>query len=65
MKQRYLGHFLMLYIANKRDKLRERYGLRGCYVVGHVGTFLPVKNHKFILEVFRTVHAKKKMPDWF
>lgn len=37
---------------SKRQEIRERYGLNGRYVVGHVGHFNPAKNHEKILEVF-------------
>lgn len=40
---------------NSRDALRKRLGLEGKFVVGHVGRFVPVKNHAFLLEVFKEI----------
>ena len=34
-----------------RQKYRSELGLEDKFVIGHVGSFLPVKNHKFLLEV--------------
>ncbi|MGI6441732.1 MAG: glycosyltransferase [Peptoniphilaceae bacterium] len=36
-----------------RKKTREQLGLNNKIVYGHVGAFLPVKNHKFLLEIFK------------
>lgn len=46
------------YDAEKAEKLRRESGLEGCFVVGHIGRFDPVKNHAFILEVFREIAAR-------
>jgi len=35
-----------------RKKIRKKLGLKNKFVLGHVGTFLPVKNHSFIIDVF-------------
>ena len=35
-----------------RSTIRTKFGCEGKDVIGHVGSFLPVKNHKFMLEVF-------------
>ena len=40
----------------KRRALRKKMGLEGRLVLGHVGRFNEVKNHRFLLEVFREVH---------
>jgi len=52
-----IGKFL--FQQEKRLKIREALNLRDSFVVGHVGTFLPVKNHLFILEVFKRLISKK------
>lgn len=39
----------------KREKAREELGLTNEFVVGHVGHFMPVKNHQFIIDVFNEV----------
>ena len=36
----------------KRDELRLKLGLKGKFVVGHVGRFMKQKNHEFLIEVF-------------
>lgn len=38
--------------------VRERFGLTGKFVVGHVGRLTPAKNHRFLIEVFRAVYAR-------
>ncbi|MBE7011639.1 MAG: glycosyltransferase family 1 protein [Ruminococcaceae bacterium] len=39
-----------------KDGLREKYGIpKDAYVVGHVGRFVPIKNHEFIIDVFNEV----------
>lgn len=39
-----------------RPELQRRLGIpRGRIVLGHVGRFVPVKNHEFLLEVFHSV----------
>lgn len=37
-----------------RESVRTQYGIQGL-LLGHVGNFLEVKNHRFILEIFRSV----------
>ena len=36
-----------------RELLRRTYNWQGCKVIGHVGYFSEVKNHRWIIEVFR------------
>lgn len=37
----------------RRERMRERLGIEpSTLVVGHVGRFVPVKNHEFVVEVF-------------
>lgn len=38
-----------------RNEIREKIGLEGKFVVGHVGRFAYPKNHKFIIEVFEEI----------
>lgn len=40
------------FYPEERIKLRYRYGLANSYVVGHVGRFLPSKNHSFLIDIF-------------
>lgn len=46
------------YDEGKAEKLRRESGLEGCFVVGHIGRFDPVKNHGFVLDVFREIAAR-------
>lgn len=39
-----------------RNHIRKTSGLEGLKVVGHIGAFLPVKNHKFIVDVIEKAH---------
>ncbi len=48
------------FCAKKRDILREQYGFEGRKVIGHVGYFSVVKNHRWIIEVFRSLLEKDK-----
>ena len=41
-----------------RSRYRRELKLDGRYVIGHVGRFYDVKNHKFLLEVFQKVREK-------
>lgn len=44
------------YNNSHRQQQRERYGITGdCFVLGHVGRFHEIKNHKKIIEVFYEV----------
>lgn len=47
--------------AEARDRIREQLHCENKILIGHVGAFLPVKNHRFILEVFKTL--KRKLPN--
>ena len=43
----------------KRRALRRELGLEGRMVIGHVGRFMEVKNHRFLLEVFQKIHERQ------
>lgn len=38
-----------------RDSLREKYDLKNDVVIGHVGRFHPVKNHKFVVDIVKNM----------
>lgn len=38
-----------------RDKMRKKYQLDNEIIIGHVGSFLEQKNHKFLIKVFREI----------
>lgn len=46
--------------VQQRAELRRTQNLSEHFVVGHVGRFAPAKNHGFLLEVFREIHARCK-----
>lgn len=41
--------------STKRESIRKEYGIENHLVFGHVGSFTPVKNHKFIIDVFNEI----------
>lgn len=41
-----------VYNEKIRLEIRKELGLESAFVIGHVGRFVPVKNHAFLLEVF-------------
>jgi len=51
------------YIFNPdiRKRMREKLRINECFVIGHVGRFVPAKNHVFILDIFS--HFLKKVPN--
>lgn len=42
-----------------RDAMRRELGLGSALTVGHVGRFMPEKNHTFLLEAFAAVHRRR------
>ena len=44
-----------------REFVREKYKLKDLFVVGHVGVFLPFKNHIFLVDIFHEI--KKRQPN--
>lgn len=45
------------YSPERRALWRQKLGLEDRFVVGHVGRFEKVKNHAFLLEIFRELYA--------
>ena len=43
-----------------RERVRAAEGLEHKFVIGHVGGFRPVKNHRFIIELFARIAEKRK-----
>ena len=41
-----------------RDVIRKQNGWENCKVIGHVGSMIEEKNHKYILEVFKNLHKR-------
>ena len=44
---------------NDKSKLKQIYGLQDSFVVGNVSRLVLAKNHKFLLEVFKEIKARK------
>jgi glycosyltransferase involved in cell wall biosynthesis len=44
-----------------RETYREKLGLDGCFVLGHVGRFVYQKNHDLLINIFREVY--RSMPN--
>lgn len=47
------------YNSQVRLKMRKALNLEGSFVIGHVGRFNEMKNHSFVLEVFKEVCKKR------
>lgn len=43
-----------------RNDLRKKMNIEGKFVIGHIGAFLPVKNHEFIIDVFSEVYKNNQ-----
>ena len=41
-----------------REEVREELDINGKFVIGNVGGFVPLKNHDFLIDVFKKVHDK-------
>ena len=51
---------LFAYDTSVAQKLRAKYELEDKFVVGHVGRFDAVKNHAFLIDVFREIVKRKE-----
>ncbi len=47
------------YSIDIREKIRCEFSLRDETVIGHIGRFMPVKNHRFILNVYKAIRNKQ------
>ena len=41
-----------------RNKVRQKYGIRGKFCVGHVGRFMNQKNHNYLIDIFEEIKRK-------
>jgi glycosyltransferase EpsF len=41
-----------------RNKVKENLQLSGKFIIGHVGRFMPQKNHTFLIDIFAEVYKK-------
>lgn len=46
------------YKKEEKDKVKREFNLKNEIIVGHIGNFLPVKNHKFLIEIFKQYNKK-------
>lgn len=46
---------LFKYDVKARNEVRNELSLVNSYVIGHIGRFEPVKNHRFIIKVFKQI----------
>jgi len=46
-----------LFNKQKREEIRKKYDLNDSFVIGHIGHFEPVKNHKFIIDLFEKIYS--------
>ena len=51
---------LFAFSAERRAKARESLGLDGKLVLGHIGRFVPQKNHKMLMEIFSAVKSQRR-----
>ncbi len=49
---------LFAYNPDTRQQMREKLGLTDCFVVGHIGRLMEVKNHSFLLKIFAEIYKK-------
>lgn len=48
------------YDESKRNLIRNQMNMENNIIVGHVGVFLPFKNHRFIIEIFQRIVEKEQ-----
>lgn len=46
------------YDRHKREKIRQEFQIADEYLFCHIGVFLPVKNQKFVLDVFQRIYER-------
>lgn len=49
-----------VYTPQRNLVLKEKYGLEGKFVYGHVGRFTGVKNHPFLIDVFNEIQKSQE-----
>lgn len=47
---------IFAYDEEKRKTIREELGISNMKVIGHIGAFIPVKNHKFLIDVIEQAY---------
>lgn len=46
------------YTKERHEEMKEKFGMSDDYVIGHVGRFAEVKNHRFIIDVYSEIVKK-------
>lgn len=49
---------LFIYDSRRREVIRHALSLTDQFVIGHVGRFVDVKNHGFLVDLFQDIHEK-------
>ena len=49
-----------VYDKNVRDEIRKEFGIEDKFVIGHVGRFNEQKNHRFLIEIFKSIYKKRE-----
>lgn len=47
------------YSSTIRETYREKLGVKNKLVIGHIGRFMPQKNHAFLIDIFEKIHIKR------
>lgn len=47
------------FVPSVREQMRQKLGLQGCFVVGHIGRFSQQKNHTRLLHIFKAILQQK------
>lgn len=47
-----------IYKEEVRKYYRGKYALDGSFVLGHIGRFMPQKNHKYLVDLFALIHRE-------
>lgn len=45
---------------DSRNKIRKEFQIENQFVIGHVGRFHELKNHEFLIEIFKSVYEKNR-----
>lgn len=48
------------YTKERHEKMKEKFGMSDDYVIGHIGRFAEVKNHRFIIDVYSEIVKREK-----
>ncbi len=52
-----LGKFT--YSEKQRDEIRQEFNIKGVFIIGHIGRFVPAKNHTFLVDIFDSIQKKE------